>query len=112
MTDPKRARAVTGHSGRSTTSTTGYAAKRWSDDPWCNMTTGEADAWRRGVRDALYAAAEEAAYREGGQFTEMLIRAALDRLAEGQSMPAEGSEDDWPALRALFVAIAAMEPKS
>ena len=128
----KRARAVTGYSGRSTVSTTGYAAKRWidppatdrvtidlaaqpkrwSDDPWCNMTTGEEEAWRRGVRDALYVAAEEAADREGGCFTEMLIRRALERLAGGEKMPDEGSDEDWPALRVLFAAIASMEPPS
>jgi len=27
-------------------------ARRWSDDPWCNMTTGEADAWRCGFETA------------------------------------------------------------
>jgi len=51
---PENTRAgVTGYSGRSTTSTTGYAAKRWSDDPWSALTTGEAEAWRAGWRDAL-----------------------------------------------------------
>jgi len=27
---------------------TSQLPKRWSDDPWCNMTTGEAEAWRAG----------------------------------------------------------------
>jgi len=31
---------------------TSQLPKRWSDDPWCNMTTGEADAYMRGWRAA------------------------------------------------------------
>lgn len=30
----------------------GALGRRWSDDPWCNMTTGEAEAYRRGWRAA------------------------------------------------------------
>lgn len=87
-------------------------ARRWSDDPWCNMTTGEADAWRIGVQDALFVAADvidEAC--NGGVAGNMLI-AVLERLKAGERMPAVGSENDWPMMRALFdIDIASMEPK-
>jgi len=51
------------------------APRRWSDDPWCNMTTGEADAYRRGWEDAK----REAIKRVRDAGSELRSEALLNR---------------------------------
>lgn len=39
-------------SGRNSRAASAPAPRRWSDDPWSALTTGEAEAWRAGYEAA------------------------------------------------------------
>lgn len=73
-------------------------ARRWSDDPWCNMTTGEADAWREGFR----------AGQQAGWTKARGDAAAIARPPPWQAM----TEADRDIREAVQWAIEALEPKA
>lgn len=60
-----------------TNEVTNQLPKRWSDDPWCNMTTGEADAYRRGW-EAAKARAVNLCVTEASEFRRDQMRDAMD----------------------------------
>ncbi len=75
-------------SGRKRKAAGGASGRRWSDDPWSALTTGEGDAWRAG-----YEAARAQAV-------------AIAQPPQGRLMVAA----DYDAREMVADAIAAMEP--
>ncbi len=67
-----------------------------------NRTKAERDAGAAMRRDALFFMADEVADLADGGVAGSALLTAVKRIEAGERMPPEGSEEDWPMLRAVL----------
>lgn len=93
-----------------TAENTPRAPRRWSDDPWSALTTGEAEAWREGFRLGQMALPHNDVWRAGYE----VARKQATRLAGQVPIPeycsAIEAHGRLSAAMDAAHAIAAMEP--